>query len=398
MADAINENGLTVKTLTEIETDLKAGLRDIYGDDINLEQNSPDGQMVGIIAQAATDLRELLVNINNSFDPDFAVGRLLDERVVINNIQRRGGTFTTVEIEIVVDRTVTLVGLDGDYNNLDGTGYTVQDDAGNQFILVDTTEITAGTHTKNFRAKQIGKVEVTENTITTPTTSVLGVVSVNNPSGALEIGQNEETDAELRVRRQQSVALGSVGYLNGILGAVLALDGVTDAKIYENVENAEDDDDIPAHGIWLIVEGGANTDIGNVIYEKKSYGANMKGEVEVEIETASGATFTALFDRPSAKNLHIRFEIKPTQVGATFDQAAIKQYIVDNLSYNIGDFATTGNITTLAQTAITTTGGRGVPINMEVSADGSSWVDFLEVDTLDEQWVVATSRITITEV
>lgn len=61
MPDIIDENGLQVKTFDEILQELKDGLRAIYGNDINLDQNSPDGQMVGIIAQVATDLRELLV-------------------------------------------------------------------------------------------------------------------------------------------------------------------------------------------------------------------------------------------------------------------------------------------------------------------------------------------------
>ena len=234
MPDIIDENGLQVKTFDEILQELKDGLRAIYGNDINLDQNSPDGQMVGIIAQVATDLRELLVQVNNSFDPDRAVGRLLDERVVINNIERIGGTYTIQPVELVVDRTVNLVGLDADFNNPDGTGYTVQDNSGNKFILVDSATLTAGTHELNFRAQQIGQIETTVGTITTPVTIVPGVVSVNNPNGPVGIGQREETDSQLRVRRQQSVALASNGYLNGLLGDVLALDGVTAAKLYEN--------------------------------------------------------------------------------------------------------------------------------------------------------------------
>jgi len=396
MPDIINASGLQVKTAEEIRQDLENGLRNIYGADINLDQNSPDGQLVGILTQMAVDIRELAVQVNNNFNPDRAFGRLLDERVVINNIERNGGTYTITDIDITVDRTVTLQGLDAAFNDINGQGYTVQDNAGNEFILIDTDTITAGTHSLSFRAKEIGRVETTIGTITNPVTVVIGVTNINNGSAPTTIGQNEETDAQLRVRRQRSVALSSTGYLNGLLGDVLALDGVTDAVLYENVTNSVDADDIPAHGIWLVVEGGANTDIGNMIYENKSYGANMKGDVDVNIVTASGGLFVAKFDRPTAQDLYIRFEIQRTVPLYVFDLDSIKQYIVDNLIYSIGDYSETSLVTAQAVAGIANQGGGGVPINVELSDDDIAWTDFLEVPTLDSKWTLDVSRIDIT--
>jgi uncharacterized phage protein gp47/JayE len=396
MVDILDADGLTVKTAAEIRSDLVTGFQVIYGSDINVDQNSPDGQLIGILTQMCVDIRELAVMINNGFDPDYAVGRILDERVVINNIERAGGTFTIVPVTITVDRTVTLQGLDADFNDINGTGYTVQDNAGTEFILVDTNTITAGAHVLNFRAKDIGLVETTIGTITTAVTIVLGVTAINNASAALEIGQDEETDAQLRVRRQQSVAIASTGYLNGLLGDVLALDGVTDAKLYENYTDTIDADGIPAHGTWLIVEGGANADIGEIYYENKSYGSNMKGAVSVNIITASGGLFTALFDRPTASDLYIRFDIQRTVPLFVFDTTEIKSHMVDNLIYRIGDFAETSGVTAAAVAAITAQGGGGVPINVEISDDGLAWVDFLDVAALDDKWTLDSTRIAIT--
>lgn len=398
MPDVLDADGLTVQTATEIRDALDVGLRAIYGADINLEQNSPNGQEVGILTQICVDFREMIVQVNNGFDPDYAVGRILDQRVVINNIERAGGTFTIVPITLIVDRTVDLQGLDANFNDINGVGYTVQDNAGNEFILVDSDTLTAGTYVRNFRAKDIGLVETIIGTITTAVTIVVGVTSINNASAPLEIGQNEETDAQLRLRRQRSVALASTGYLNGLLGDVLALDGVTDAKLYENYTDTIDADGIPAHATWLIVEGGANSDIGETYYENKSYGSNMRGDVEVNIITASGGLFTALFDRPTATDLYIRFDIQRTVPLFVFDETAIKAYIADNLIYKIGDYAETSSVTVAALAGIASQGGGGVPVNVEISDDGVSWGDFLEVADLDDKWTLDTSRITITVV
>ena len=111
MADSIDSNGLQVKTANEITSDLKTGFKTIYGADINLDSNTPDGQLVGIMAQIAVDLRELLVAINNSFDPDQAQGVLLDQRCAINNVVRQGGTYTVQPIDVTVSTTTTLSGL-----------------------------------------------------------------------------------------------------------------------------------------------------------------------------------------------------------------------------------------------------------------------------------------------
>lgn len=398
MPDILNENGLQVKTANEIRQDLETGFRDIYGQDINLDQNSPDGQVIGLMTQLATDLRELLVSTNNSFDPDRALGVLLDERVAINNIERFGATYTTINIDITVDRTLTLQGLDGEYNNPQGVGFTVQDNAGNQFILVDTTTVTTGTHSLTFRARNIGRVETTIGTINNPVTVILGVTAINNPSAPVTIGQNEETDAQLRVRRQRSVANSSNGYLNGLLGLILSLDGVTDARLYENYTDSTDVNGIPPHAIWAVVEGGANQDIAEAIYERKSYGCDMKGLVEVPIATPSGLPFVAKFDRPTSQNLYIQFEIKRTNPFHVFDLNVIKQYIEDNVLYNIGSFAETSILTSSAVLGISAQGGGGVPINMEISDDGYTWVDFLDVANLDDKWVIDSDNINITVV
>ena len=74
MPDIFDENGLQTKTLNELVSELEANLQSIYGNDINLESNSPDGQMVNIYSQAGRDLREVVAKVNAGFDPDQAEG------------------------------------------------------------------------------------------------------------------------------------------------------------------------------------------------------------------------------------------------------------------------------------------------------------------------------------
>jgi uncharacterized phage protein gp47/JayE len=74
MPDTFDRTGLTVKTLTEIRDEKEVDYKSIYGNDINVDPNSPDGQIINIEAQGAIDLREVLSQINAGFDPDEAEG------------------------------------------------------------------------------------------------------------------------------------------------------------------------------------------------------------------------------------------------------------------------------------------------------------------------------------
>ena len=377
MADSFTPNGLTVSTLNELVNQLENDFKTIYGNDINVGQNSPDGQLINIFAQGGTDCRELISQLYTSFDPDMASGRILDQRCAINNVFRKGGTFTEVDITIVTDRTVELEGVDENYNDPEAVGYTIQDDAGNQFVLATSQTLTSGTNTGvRFRAKEVGAVETIANTITTPVTVVLGVISVNNPAKGTT-GVDEETDAQLKIRRRQSLSIGASGYLNGLQASLSQLDGVTGAKVYENYTNSTDADGIPAHCIWCVVDGGSSADIADTIFKKRSAGCDMYGSLSYTIITPSGRNFVAKWSNSTSQNLYIKFNIQKTLSTATFDTTKIANYVSSHLSFGIGEGANTSDITAIAQEAIDANGGYGVAVGVLISTDNSNWVEYV---------------------
>ncbi len=182
MPNSLDQTGLTVKTVTELVADLTASLQAIYGTDINVDPNSPDGQLINIFAQTVEDLLELLVQVYNGFSVPGAIGTILDQRVALNGLARRQGTYTTTQVLVTVSQAITLYGLDQTVN----PPFTVKDNAGNQFSLAVTkTFAGAAAESLQFRAVDIGLVEVVANTITNQVTTVLGVTSVNNPNTAI---------------------------------------------------------------------------------------------------------------------------------------------------------------------------------------------------------------------
>lgn len=268
MPNSLSATGLTTATQSELLAQYTASLQLIYGADINLESDTPDGQEINIFIQAVLDLEDLLTQIYNSFDPDNAIGAVLDQRVSINGIQRQAATNTTTFITVVTSQTVNLYGLDQTIQPV----YTVQDNAGNQFQLVATQlAVTAGTNSFLFQAAIPGQVLTVPNTINLPVTIVLGVTSVNNPSTYATLGINEESDLDLKIRRQKSVGLPSQGYFQGLIAALENINGINSALVIENTGATIDSDGIPGHSIWVIVDGVVNIAVALVYNSATTY-------------------------------------------------------------------------------------------------------------------------------
>jgi uncharacterized phage protein gp47/JayE len=396
MPDLLDTTGLQLKTLSELVAELEAYLKIIYGNDINVEQNTQDGQSINIYSQGGIDIREIVQKVFTGFDPDEAEGRVLDQRVAINGIERNSGTYTYVDITFTIDRSMNLIGLDDladelepDISNL----YTIKDDAGNQFYLLESQNIiypTTADLTFTFRAKEIGIVEVTPLTITTPVTIIAGVLTITNTSSANSVGIEEESDFDLKKRRQSSVSLPASGYLDSIEAALLNVDNVTGAVVYENDTDSVDGDGIPAHSIWAIIEGGDDDEVALALYKKKSSGSGMKGDETVYVPRSRNRTFLVRFDRVVSQDLYIRFSI--TYTGGVYDATYIKTQIVANILWEMGKDATTDAIISYVKSL----NNDYIITGCQVSDDGIDWYEVVTPATKKNKFINDVARINIT--
>lgn len=386
MPNQIDNYGLQVNTHAETLAALTAALQAIYGTDINLDSSSPDGQNIQIFAQSVTDILELLNEINNSFDVESANGVILDQRVALNGISRKQGAFTITPISITVDRALTLPGLDADVADINGTGFTVADDAGNEWILATTHAFgAAGTASLSFRAKNIGLVETTLNTITNQVTVTTGVTAVNNPAAATTIGSDEESDVELKIRRINSYKLQAQNNADAVEAAILTVPAVTSALVVE---------DDGAHTIWCIVEGGAAAVIAETIYAKASSGCGLVGDDESEVVTRiNGLTKTIVFDRPIVDEIYIKFTLTPKTSGLVFDETGIAADLAAALTYGLNQRATIGDVVS-AMAVIEPEAFLSV---MGISANNTDWYDILTPSTAQHKFLVTAAKVAITQ-
>ena len=374
MSDSLNYNGLTTKTNTELVTEIQQALQDIYspnGEEINFSSASPDGQFSELLAQIGTVHRELLTSVYNATDPSKCDGAQQDSKYQLNFLTRKGGTYTTQFISITATKTVILQGLDGSYNENTASAFTVSDDSGNLWYLIDTTTVYAGVTSLEFRAAEIGAITPTIGTINTIITITEGITAVNNIVGYTTLGVEQESNYDFRIRRDRSTENQSGNNSDSILGQILALTGVSNCRVWVNDTNTTDSTGTLPHYLWTIVDGGANTEIADIIYSNKG-GCGTRGNVLVPVSTISAQTLNICFDRPTIVPLYIKFDLYVTGDITEINQAGIKEYIAENLFYEISEDAETSKITTIAAEAIVNDGGGAYALNTEISSGGTA--------------------------
>lgn len=318
-APTIDEYGITAPDYQEVLEYLQTQYRAIFGSDLYLEADSQDGQFLAIVAAAINDSNAAAVAIYNAFSPSTAQGEGLSSVVKINGISRHVASNSTVTVTI--GGTVGTIINNGEVS--DGT---------NTWALPPTVTIpVAGEIAVTATAKEAGAITAQAGTITQIVTPVYGWTTVTNPAAAA-IGSPVETDAALRVRQANSVALPSQTVLEGMVGAVQSVTSVSRVKAYENDTNATDSDGLPAHSIALIVEGGDSAQIANAIANKKTPGCYLYGSTAISVVDDYGLSQTIRYSAPTLVPISVSIELEALTGYTTAIANEIKAALVDYVS------------------------------------------------------------------
>jgi uncharacterized phage protein gp47/JayE len=291
LACQVSATGISRPAFSDILDTLYSQFRSIYGTDSYIAPDSQDGQLLAAFAKAIDDSNAATVAVYNSFSPATSQGAALSNNVKINGMKRAVATNSTAPVR-VTGQVGTVI-----------TGGVAGDSAGNRWLIPDNTVIPpAGFIDVTATAETAGAIAATSGSITTIQTPILGWQAVTN-TGAAVAGAPVESDAALRKRQTISVALPSRTVLGGILGAVAAVVGVTQARVYENDSNVTDANGLPAHSIAVVALGGLNTDIANAISAKKTPGCYTQGTTSVAITDVGGNPQTIRFYVPTQKRI-----------------------------------------------------------------------------------------------
>lgn len=319
LSATVTAEGISAPDYQTVLDTITGYFQQIYGSDSYLDPDSKDGQMVALVALAIHDANNTAITVYRSFSPSTALNDALTSNVKINGISRRAATNSTVD-ELLVGEPGTII-TNGSVKDTNGIIWNFPAQV---VIGIDGTAIaTATCDTSGAVAALAGSV----NKINTPTR---GWVSAINPLAAT-VGVAAETNAELRVRQSQSVALPSVTPFEAVDGAIANIDGVTRHKLYENDQDTPDANGLPPHSIAAIVEGGDATVIANTLRGVKGQGSTPFGSTVIIVPDKYGSPHPVGFSRPVDVPVFVKITISPltgytSQVGDEI-KAAVAAYI-----------------------------------------------------------------------
>ncbi|MDS7768368.1 baseplate J/gp47 family protein [Klebsiella michiganensis] len=319
LSATVTAEGISAPDYQTVLDTITGYFQQIYGSDSYLDPDSKDGQMVALVALAIHDANNTAITVYRSFSPSTALNDALTSNVKINGISRRAATNSTVD-ELLVGEPGTII-TNGSVKDTNGIIWNFPAQV---VIGIDGTAIaTATCATPGAVAALAGSV----NKINTPTR---GWVSATNPLAAT-VGVAGETNAELRVRQSQSVALPSVTPFEAVDGAIANIDGVTRHKLYENDQDTPDANGLPPHSIAAIVEGGDATVIANTLRGVKGQGSTPFGSTVIIVPDKYGSPHPVGFSRPVDVPVFVKITISPltgytSQVGDEI-KAAVAAYI-----------------------------------------------------------------------
>lgn len=333
----VTENGISAPPYEEVLTYFQSEARRIFGDDINLDADTQDGQLIAIFAAAVSDVNAQAIATYNAFSPLTAKGIALDNVVAVNGVTRQQATASQVDLRLIGQAGTTII-----------NGVAV-DSFENRWLLPAQVIIpVSGEITVTAVAEELGAIEASANSITKIGTPTLGWQSVTNPLAAT-VGVSVETDDHLRTRQTQSTALPSVALWEGIIASLLDLDGVTRVSGVNNDTDQTDGNGVPAHTIAMIVEGGQVDEIGKTIFLKKCEGTGTFGDVETTYIDDYGFPNKISFSRPTVVPIYVTMTISPAidYISTVADE--LKERIVTYInSLAIGTSVNIGRVLTSA--------------------------------------------------
>lgn len=281
--------------------------RSIYGQDVYLGADCQDGQFMALLANTLHDANGETVAVYNSFSPATAQGAGLSSNVKINGIRRKSASFSTADVLVVGQAFAEI------------TGGVARDTAGYRWSLPPSVVIPAsGQILVSATCQTVGAIAAPAGSIGAIATPTLGWQSVTNPAPAVP-GDPVETDALLRRRQAVSTALPAQTLLESLHGFLLALNGVTRVRLYENDGNTTDAfTGALGHTITPIVEGGDAGAIAALIAAKKAPGVGTYGDILTTLTDRAGIPHPIRFSRPAPRPIAWYVTVRP-KMGYTLD-------------------------------------------------------------------------------
>jgi uncharacterized phage protein gp47/JayE len=296
----------------------------LFGEDIDTNENTPLGKYIRINVADLADVYELAEKVYYSRFPNTSTGVSLDRLCPFVGIARNPATYAL--------HNVRFIGVAGEYvpaafevSTADGalTFHTYES------LLIGEDGTVDGV-VECEQAGTIGNVALGRiDTILNPDANVESIEHL----GIKQLGEEIETDTNLRYRFSQTTQGAGSSTKAAIKGAILKVPLVGGAEVVENYTE-ETKDGIPPHSFECFVLSPESQDVlvAEAIFSKKPIGIKSHGDIEVNIVDADGVEHTVSFSRTIEKKLYVNIAINTNTYFEEDGAEQIKSHIVQYIN------------------------------------------------------------------
>ncbi|MFS0878032.1 baseplate J/gp47 family protein [Solibacillus isronensis] len=243
--------------------------RELYGEDVDISDNTPLGKMLYLLAQQRAEDNELAEEIWNSRFIDTSEGASLEANVRRALITKKKWLKASGSVSLQLEK-----GTNVPSGHLFRTPYNVYFRTLEEVDAVETTIYSVEVKCLDYGI--IGNVAAGD--ISVNVNNITGLISVTNPEAFVN-GQDEENDDALKARYYESLSKVGARRIESIEANVLdEVPGVRSCVVIENVEDFYDADGRPPHSFETVVLGGEDELIAQAIFKKKPGGIRAFGK------------------------------------------------------------------------------------------------------------------------
>ncbi len=308
----VTDEGFEAETVDTLKTAIEEELKTSFGESFNVRPTSVAGQLIGVFAQKLADLWDAAEAIYGSQYPESAFGQSLDQLATLTGVQRLPATRSTAVVG-VTGTPATVIPTGSRIINSDTGTYwrTIEDDGD---VIIPAASAT----TANVESEDFGEISGLAGTLDTIDTVISGWDTVDNAADA-DLGRDEETDAELRIRRTGLLTSQGKGTVDAIQADVLAVPGVLEVFVFENVTLITDVNGLPGKAFEVVLREDGTAEVADIfqaIWDSKPAGISSYGtEAGTATDSLGGTRYTAY---STVDEIEIYFAITAVTTGGSF--------------------------------------------------------------------------------
>lgn len=327
--------GFNAKRLDDVRASLRAAMRTLFGDQVNLTDDSGFSQFIDIFAGAIAENWQAQAAVYAAFDPASAVGAALENLAALSRVEKKRATASVGTLRFTGTPGTAIV-----------EGVLVRSPALN--LTVETTDaaVIGGGGTVDVAAAAVdtGPLAFGASTLTQLVNPVVGVSSVTNPD-AFVAGRDVEQDEELRVRREASLQAGGSCVDRAVAARLRALDGVLQAFVYSNRSDTTDAFGFPQKSMNVVVwpsslDADYRASIARIIDRHAPAGIGFSGDIVLNVVDNQGYDQAVAFRFAEAVDVYLQVDLTTDDAYPLDGDAQIAALLVARgNAYQVGDDA-----------------------------------------------------------